>query len=414
MQKTIYTVLRFGLLILIVLIYWNDSAEAQTDQQITVQAGDRWRTLATRFDTTADVLREANANVVSPLNPLREPLIGVSLSVPRDEVVFGRIHHPNTTPTLFALAQNEHPNRFTKPYLIPFQPIVIHDDTTPLRDLPPTLGAFELSHTPAFAGEAIGFRGIVATGGVLTVTLASAENDRLLFDTFYNEKHVVGLRGTGAFYKAGSAELTVQADNAPLWSQPYLIADQAWDYQNITLTGTAAQIDSASIQAESTRLFDLWTVANSTPLWSTEFALPISDFLNYSAAYGVRRSYNSGGYNSYHEGVDFSAYGGTPVFATNSGTVIVAETLYVRGGAVIIDHGLGIYSGVYHLSEILVSVGETVTQGQPIGAVGTTGLSTGNHLHWDFLVSDTWVDASKWVERRMGCWVLEGLSLRCE
>ncbi len=95
MQKIIYTVLRFGLLILMALIYWNDSAEAQTDQQITVQAGDTWQTLAMRFDTTTDVLREANTNVVSPLNPLREPLIGVSLSVPRDEVVFGRIHHPN-------------------------------------------------------------------------------------------------------------------------------------------------------------------------------------------------------------------------------------------------------------------------------------------------------------------------------
>ena len=99
----------------------------------------------------------------------------------------------------------------------------------------------------------------------------------------------------------------------------------------------------------------------------------------------------------YHEGVDFAAYGGTPVLAPAGGRVILAELLYVRGGAVIIDHGLGVYSGFYHMSDIFVSAASEVSAGTPLGAVGTTGLSTGNHLHWDLLVGGVWVDAMDWL-----------------
>lgn len=400
----------------LLLLSWHRVEAGQiTSQLITVQAGDTWSALAIRFDVSADDLRQMNTNVVSPLNPQREPPIGVQLAVPTEEVVFGRIHHPaNTTPLLFALTHQIHPKRLPTSHFIPYQALIIEDETTLLRDLPLPFSAFELSHTPMFAGQGIGFRGISADSRPISVTLVSAENEPLPFDTFRNEAHVVGLRGTGAFFRTGTVELTVASADAPLWSQPYFVAEQTWDYQNLTLTGTAAQIDSTAIQTEGARLFELWAVAGDEVGFSAEFTLPISDFLEYSSAYGARRSYNGGGYNSYHEGVDFSAYGGTPVFATNSGTVVVAETLYVRGGAVIIDHGLGIYSGVYHLSEVLVEAGTQVTKGQQIGAVGTTGLSTGNHLHWDLLISNTWVNASDWVARQMGCWSLIGLGMTCE
>jgi murein DD-endopeptidase MepM/ murein hydrolase activator NlpD len=93
--------------------------------------------------------------------------------------------------------------------------------------------------------------------------------------------------------------------------------------------------------------------------------------------------------------------------------VVVAEPLYVRGGAVIIDHGLGIYTGFYHMSTVLVMPGEVVQPGQTIGAVGTTGLSTGNHLHWDLLVNGVWVDAQAWLAQDMACWVLAAWGRAC-
>ncbi|MEJ2749296.1 MAG: M23 family metallopeptidase, partial [Anaerolineae bacterium] len=120
-----------------------------------------------------------------------------------------------------------------------------------------------------------------------------------------------------------------------------------------------------------------------------------------------------GPYNSSHEGTDFAAYGGTAVTAPAVGTIVLAEPLAARGGAVIIDHGLGEYSGYYHLSNIIAVPGQAVQLGDLIGEVGTTGLSTGNHLHWDFLVAGQWVDALAWLDQDMGCWILAGWGTPC-
>ena len=79
-----------------------------------------------------------------------------------------------------------------------------------------------------------------------------------------------------------------------------------------------------------------------------------------------------------------------------------------------LDHGLGIYTGYYHMSSVAVTRGEVVQPGRLLGEVGTTGLSTGNHLHWDLLVNATWVDAAAWLEQDTACWVLAGLGQSCE
>ena len=99
-----------------------------------------------------------------------------------------------------------------------------------------------------------------------------------------------------------------------------------------------------------------------------------------------------------HEGEDLSAAAGTPVSAPAAGTVVLAEPLFVRGNAVVLDHGQGVYSGYWHLSELAVTVGERVTVGQRLGAVGSTGLSTGAHLHWELHVAGVAVDPLQWVE----------------
>jgi murein DD-endopeptidase MepM/ murein hydrolase activator NlpD len=69
----------------------------------------------------------------------------------------------------------------------------------------------------------------------------------------------------------------------------------------------------------------------------------------------------------------------------------------VRGNATIIDHGQGVYSGLYHQAEIYVSVGDHVTAGQLIGKIGNTGRVTGAHLHWDLFVNGIQVNPSQWL-----------------
>ncbi|MCB0241403.1 MAG: M23 family metallopeptidase, partial [Anaerolineae bacterium] len=82
--------------------------------------------------------------------------------------------------------------------------------------------------------------------------------------------------------------------------------------------------------------------------------------------------------SGYHTGQDFAAPEGVPVLAPASGTVVLAEPLDVRGNAVVIDHGAGVFTGYWHLSQIDVQAGQQVKPGDQLGLVGTTGLSTGN------------------------------------
>ena len=81
------------------------------------------------------------------------------------------------------------------------------------------------------------------------------------------------------------------------------------------------------------------------------------------------------------------------------GTAIIAGPLTVRGNTVYLDHGAGVVTGYFHLSEIAVRPGDRVAAGQRIGAVGGTGLTTGPHLHWEVRVNGRWTNPYYWLER---------------
>ena len=86
---------------------------------------------------------------------------------------------------------------------------------------------------------------------------------------------------------------------------------------------------------------------------------------------------------SVHRGFDIAAPIGTPVTAPASGVVVLAEAdLYYEGGTVFIDHGFGLLSVLLHMSEVKVEIGQPVSKGQVVGAIGNTGRTTGPHLHW--------------------------------
>ena len=109
------------------------------------------------------------------------------------------------------------------------------------------------------------------------------------------------------------------------------------------------------------------------------------------------RSYNLGPYDRVHGGVDFAAPTGTDVRAVAAGLVVLALDLNVRGQSIVLDHGMGVYTGYWHLSEMYVEVGEFVTNGSVIGAMGNTGRSTGPHLHWQLWVNGTVVNPLQWL-----------------
>ena len=380
----------------------------------TVQPGDTWTALAMRYGLTVDELHQANPHP----NPVRNPVIGDMVIIPSEgqEQIMGRLLRSADGSLLrLAVQANVSPWQLAAANQIadPLRPlfgraIFIPGGTSPPRELPAGFEALELSAIPAQPGWPIAFRALGAAMKSVSARLGTAR-----MDAFVQTPHIVGVGGTGAFFAPGAPELTIITDQTQFWAQPWRFVAGSWDFDQVTLTGEAAAIDQEAIAAERERMFQIWTKASPQPLWHSAFQQPIENFLRISSTYGARRSYNGGPYSSYHEGVDFSAYQGEPVYASGDGVVALAEMLYVRGGAVVIDHGFGIYTGYYHMSALHVQPGQEVTSGQLIGEVGSEGLSSGNHLHWDLLVAATWVDAAAWQEQNLACWILDGWGTPC-
>jgi len=111
-----------------------------------------------------------------------------------------------------------------------------------------------------------------------------------------------------------------------------------------------------------------------------------------TSPFGQRRVFN-GELRSRHTGLDLSGEPGESVRATARGRVILADDLYFSGNGVFVDHGLGVVTGYFHLSRILVDEGQMVDAGELIGEVGSTGRVTGPHLHWSLWVDGTGLDA---------------------
>jgi hypothetical protein len=107
--------------------------------------------------------------------------------------------------------------------------------------------------------------------------------------------------------------------------------------------------------------------------------------------FGQRRVTN-GVLSSVHGGIDLPVPFGQPIRATNRGRVVLSSPLYLSGGTVIIDHGLGVFSYYCHLSQLLVRRGDVVDKGAVIGTCGSTGRSTGPHLHWSMRIGPSRVD----------------------
>ena len=134
------------------------------------------------------------------------------------------------------------------------------------------------------------------------------------------------------------------------------------------------------VRRESRRIAALWG-RRITP---RRFLLPLTAPLArmpVSGRFGARRVIN-GESRSPHSGADYRADAGTPVRAAAGGTVLLAEEHFFAGNSVFLDHGDGLITMYFHLAEISVAAGQDVTAGQTLGRVGSTGRSTGPHLHF--------------------------------
>jgi murein DD-endopeptidase MepM/ murein hydrolase activator NlpD len=156
-------------------------------------------------------------------------------------------------------------------------------------------------------------------------------------------------------------------------------------------------LDPATIAAEQ-QIWDLIT-GEATPerMWEGAFSYPATRTTVFPSVFGSRRNYNQGGYYNYHTGQDFYSLMGEPIPAAARGRVVMARSLTVRGNTVVIDHGWGVFTAYAHQSQMRVSEGDLVEEGQVIGLVGNTGRVAAPHLHWEVLVGGIPVDPLEWV-----------------
>jgi murein DD-endopeptidase MepM/ murein hydrolase activator NlpD len=146
----------------------------------------------------------------------------------------------------------------------------------------------------------------------------------------------------------------------------------------------------ARIEDESRFIQALYDNPAPERLWNATFRRPVPHQAN--SRFGVRSVFN-GEMRNPHAGTDFLSPAGTRIRAPNAGRVVAARDLYFSGRTVIIDHGLGLFSQLAHMSRIEVAEGDMVQAGQVVGLVGATGRVTGAHLHWGLRVGTARVDA---------------------
>ena len=161
-----------------------------------------------------------------------------------------------------------------------------------------------------------------------------------------------------------------------------VVAKRAFRTRTLTVDPafvTPPESERERIERDAKLLEEVWRSSSPERLWRERFVRPVAEAAN--SAFGTRSIFN-GQPRSAHGGADFLSPAGTAIHAPNAGRILVARELYFSGNTIVIDHGLGVFSMLAHLSAFDVREGDRVAAGQLVGRVGATGRVTGPHLHW--------------------------------
>jgi len=156
----------------------------------------------------------------------------------------------------------------------------------------------------------------------------------------------------------------------------------AFPVQHLTLPREKVDLDEANLtrwKAEQQQVREALARDSARRFWESRFLEPVQGVR--TGVFGSVRVLNGQPRNP-HNGIDIAAPLGTEVRATSEAVVRLAVDHLFSGKGIYLDHGLGLYTMYFHLSDVLVQEGETVTAGQTVGKVGATGRASGPHLHW--------------------------------
>jgi len=210
----------------------------------------------------------------------------------------------------------------------------------------------------------------------------------------------VAFLGVHALTKPGKYHLRICLPSGPCQEMELSVAPKDYPLERLRLPAEkTALLKPELVKEEREIVAKAYSTFSAKPMWFLPFSPPLKGELVVTSPFGLRRAYGNSPPSGFHDGVDFRAKEGTPVYAPAPGRVILAKELLLRGKMVILDHGAGVMSGFLHLSEIEVKEGQEVKRGELIGKVGNTGLSTAPHLHWEVRVNGVAVNPLTWLEK---------------
>jgi len=234
---------------------------------------------------------------------------------------------------------------------------------------------------------------------VLTITLPEHRDtvharafDRDLAAYATADREWRALIGVDLDTKPGPYHVTIDAGAGLTATYDLVVAAKTFPTRRLTVDEnfvTPPATVEDRIAREAKLLAAAWDHPAHQRLWSAPFIRPVPQPAN--SRFGTRSIFNGKPRNA-HGGADFLSPAGTPIHAPNAGRVVIARDLYFSGNTVVIDHGLGLFSMLAHLSAIDVREGEMVDADHMVGRVGATGRVTGPHLHWAVRANGARVD----------------------
>jgi murein DD-endopeptidase MepM/ murein hydrolase activator NlpD len=250
----------------------------------------------------------------------------------------------------------------------------------------------------------------VSQGGVVRITVEGDDATELravlggqsvLFFPIAAATHMA-LLGIDLEHKPGPVEVTIRGrgKDGRGWDRSLLlqVVEKAFPREELNLPPSFDRIDEVTrkrIEKEQAILSRLWSAATPRRIWEGAFLRPVEGGV--TSPFGLRRVIN--GYpRSPHGGVDLKAALGAAVRAPNHGQVVLKDDFFFSGKSLVVDHGGGLYTMYYHLSEFTVGKDAVVRRGDLIGRAGMSGRVTGPHLHWGARLNGARVDPLELLE----------------
>jgi len=235
-----------------------------------------------------------------------------------------------------------------------------------------------------YQGEAVA---VIAEKNLLANSVVFQEKEYPFF-IFNGEK--IAVIGLSAKQKSGPAFLKIGDREEKLE-----ILDGVFGSEKVAAPKPLSAAQAAKRVQERATVLEEIKISSPAIYFEEPFAAPLAK-IEVTEGFGFQRI--SPVSTSIHNGVDLRAAVGTPVMAINAGRVLMADKYLYEGGFVILDHGNGIQSTYLHLSKVSVQDGQLVKKGEVIGLSGSSGLSTGPHLHFGVKIYEVDVDPLRFLD----------------